>query len=130
VYEAWHNPFPALVGPVKSHKQAEREDRKRRNHKLPESPNRPEVPSPPRRRIDHFVMNLPGTALEFLDAFRGSFASIRDEAGFGEVYNVMPMIHCHCFTRELERLQAETDIREVCISQHHPFVYMSFIFIL
>ena len=68
-------------------------------------------------------MNLPGTALEFLDAFHGCLASIRDEAGFAEVYDVMPLIHCHCFTRELERPGAETDIREVCIC-HQSFVYM------
>ncbi|OBZ90883.1 tRNA (guanine(37)-N1)-methyltransferase [Choanephora cucurbitarum] len=43
--------------------------------------------------FSHFIMNLPATAIEFLDAFRGIYKgqSIPSES--------LPMIHCHCFTR-------------------------------
>ncbi len=82
----------------------------------------------PRRLIDHFVMNLPGSALEFLDAYRGAYRAIveapggaeelqreqerverdaaekknkgeKEDAGQGEVW---PMVHVHCFTKDLE----------------------------
>lgn len=65
-----------------------------------------------RRRISHFVMNLPDSAITFLDAFRGILV---DDGGrpLNEEYEVMPMVHCHCFTRELEPEAAERDIRKV-----------------
>jgi len=74
-------------------------------------------PLPPqpssRKRISHFVMNLPDSAITFLDAFRGIFApssgSVND---LQELYDVMPMVHCHCFTRELDRDAAERDIQQ------------------
>jgi tRNA (guanine37-N1)-methyltransferase len=40
--------------------------------------------------FDHFVMNLPATAIEFLDAFVGLYSEPTR----------LPMIHCHCFTRD------------------------------
>ncbi len=55
-------------------------------------------------------MNLPDTAIQFLNAFRGLLSDrTRD---LGETYNIMPVVHCHCFTRELEPQEAEKDIRE------------------
>ncbi|KAJ3007700.1 hypothetical protein NUW54_g3441 [Trametes sanguinea] len=70
---------------------------------------------PRRQRISHFVMNLPDTAILFLDAFRGVLAP--DNAGGRDLSGLydeasMPMVHCHCFTRELEPEKAETDIRQ------------------
>lgn len=66
---------------------------------------------PPRKRIDHFVMNLPDSAIQFLDAFRGIISSPE----LKELYEVMPMIHCHCFTREVtDPTRVEVDIRLVC----------------
>ncbi len=73
-------------------------------------------PGPQRPCINQFVMNLPDTAILFLDAFRGVLsranAGDRDLSG---LYNdaSMPMIHTHCFTRELEPARAEADIRQV-----------------
>ncbi|KAF8327587.1 Met-10+ like-protein-domain-containing protein [Cantharellus anzutake] len=106
--ESWHTPFPGLNGPFKTPKQLERESRHRRNHNLPGSLP---VDVLPRRYIGHFVMNLPGMALEFLDAFRGCLSAIKNEDGFNSTYDVMPLVHCHCFTRESERDKAEADIR-------------------
>ena len=65
-------------------------------------------------------MNLPDTAIEFLDAFRGIFRAERpggqEVARLYDDERSMPMIHCYCFTRELEPDKAEMDIRQV--SQH------------
>jgi tRNA (guanine37-N1)-methyltransferase len=73
-----------------------------------------EPPKVGRMRISHFVMNLPDSAIQFLDAFRGILsridASYRD---LREIYDVMPMIHCHCFTRELDHDKAKADILTV-----------------
>ncbi|KAI0059504.1 hypothetical protein BV25DRAFT_1809070 [Artomyces pyxidatus] len=69
---------------------------------------------PPRRRIAHFVMNLPDSAITFLDAFRGILVPSPDapeDAGLDTLYGVMPFVHCHCFTREAEPGGAERDIR-------------------
>src|SRR6266436_9602034 len=72
---------------------------------------------PPRKRIAHFVMNLPDSAITFLDAFRGIFAQSlspsTSDIDLRALYDVMPMVHCHCFTRELDREAAERDIRHV-----------------
>lgn len=77
----------------------------------------PPLQQPPRRRIAHFVMNLPDSAITFLDAFRGVFAQSSSPSAsdidLKGLYDVMPMVHCHCFTRELDREVAERDIRHV-----------------
>jgi tRNA (guanine37-N1)-methyltransferase len=60
-------------------------------------------------------MNLPDSAIEFLDVFRGilSFPELNN------FYDVMPMIHCHCFTREVtDPEKAEQDIRVVRKTLH------------
>lgn len=60
-------------------------------------------------------MNLPDTALEFLDAFRGILIPRGETGGrLDGVYATMPMVHCYCFTRELDPHKAEADIRQVC----------------
>ncbi|KIM88837.1 hypothetical protein PILCRDRAFT_813821 [Piloderma croceum F 1598] len=66
----------------------------------------------PRPRIDHFVMNLPDSAINFLDAFRGIMSPASLGRDVSAIYNVMPMVHCYCFTRELEYDKAEVDIRK------------------
>ncbi|KAM5536047.1 hypothetical protein V8D89_010305 [Ganoderma adspersum] len=73
------------------------------------------VPGPRRNRIGHFVMNLPDTAILFLDAFRGVLSRAntggRDLSGRYDESS-MPMVHTHCFTRELEPEKAVVDIRQ------------------
>jgi tRNA (guanine37-N1)-methyltransferase len=58
-------------------------------------------------------MNLPDSAISFLGAFRGLFADLRDEVDFADVYKVYPIVHCYCFTRELEFENAKRDILQV-----------------
>ncbi|EKM61665.1 uncharacterized protein PHACADRAFT_82901 [Phanerochaete carnosa HHB-10118-sp] len=69
--------------------------------------------APTRTRVTQFVMNLPDTAILFLGAFRGLLSPVnvggRDLSG---LYAEMPMVHCYCFTRELEPEKAAADIRQ------------------
>ncbi|KAG1787824.1 Met-10+ like-protein-domain-containing protein [Suillus plorans] len=106
------HPFPTYTGP----KLSKMQEKERRKLQLAES--RPiaalglvDLPTvenqSPRHTISHFVMNLPDSAIDFLDAFRGILSE--SEWDFGNYAN-MPMIHCHCFTRELHPDRAEADI--------------------
>jgi tRNA (guanine37-N1)-methyltransferase len=105
VRESWDDPFYDL-GEPKSVNQRAREARQRSSGSI-------STPSKGSRRISHFVMNLPDSAITFLSAFRGLFTEIRNDPDFEIVYPQNPMVHCYCFTRELEPERAETDIREV-----------------
>ncbi|PCH34211.1 guanine-N(1)--methyltransferase [Wolfiporia cocos MD-104 SS10] len=69
-------------------------------------------PPPLRRRVTQFSMNLPDTAIEFLDAFRGVLSGARERELSGVYEGALPMVHCYCFTRELEPEAAERDIRQ------------------
>ncbi|KAG0250007.1 tRNA(m(1)G37)methyltransferase [Mortierella polycephala] len=57
--------------------------------------------------FDHFVMNLPATAIEFLDAFRGLFHGREEQ--IPEPKTQLPMIHCHCFSKSDK---PDEDVRE------------------
>lgn len=48
------------------------------------------------RTVSHFVMNLPGSALEFLMNFRGLYANHKDLFE-PHTRRQLPMIHCYCF---------------------------------
>lgn len=102
--EAWDNPFPDL-GEVKS---ATRQRRELRKVAPIEAALRQGS-----RRISHFIMNLPDTAISFLPSFQNLFSDLKAAPDFLEVYNEMPFVHCYCFTRELEYDKAEIDIRNV-----------------
>ncbi|WVQ96073.1 hypothetical protein IAU59_003173 [Kwoniella sp. CBS 9459] len=93
------------------------------------------TPQPP-RIIQHFIMNLPDSALTFLGAYRGCFTPLLTDDEFVRHYGAdiatrtststtsddstepstgkesleMPLVHVYCFTREVEREKAEPDI--------------------
>lgn len=94
------DPFPGFT-PAPSRTAKKKEDR---SQPLVTT----QLPLPPvRKRISHFVMNLPDSAIQFLDAFRGIFSNPE----LREIYDTMPMVHCHCFTREVaDPKKAEADI--------------------
>jgi tRNA (guanine37-N1)-methyltransferase len=108
----YDDPFPAYVSPKSSKTQEEKERKRLRSQS---GGNRFRYPETSSTNDITLVMNLPESAITFLDAFRGLLVDdgSRDLAG---VYLQMPMIHCHCFTRELEFKSAERDIRRVRIS--------------
>jgi tRNA (guanine37-N1)-methyltransferase len=47
-------------------------------------------------RINHFIMNLPATAVEFLPMFRDAYSEIE------AFENALPSVHCYCFERSEE----------------------------
>lgn len=123
-------PLPPAV-PPKSKTQQYREQRREREanaqikqceSSIQSSPPPIRTSLPQRNRITQFVMNLPDSAIQFLDAFRGIFSS--DNAGGRDLSGVydkttLPMVHCYCFTRELEPDKAAVDIRKVGDHKSH-----------
>lgn len=67
------------------------------------------------QQVDHFILNLPDSALTFLDAFRGCLTPLLSQEGYDRQAATLPMVHVHCFTREMERDAAETDILAVSL---------------
>lgn len=130
--EIWKRPFTPLPPPATILRKLEKEKRRAREaakageattestKSSTEDPNQtvlPEQPSP--RHISHFVMNLPGSALEFLDAYAGSYAPLLQEPDFPGKENIeMPLVHVHCFTKEIEPGKGEVDILEVRNIEH------------
>lgn len=120
VGRAKDHPFPAYTGPKLSKMQ---EKEQKRRLQLPKSSPASAIASvdqstgikhlSPRQAISHFVMNLPDSAIDFLDCFRGIFSGSAGERDLSGIYTNMPMVHCHCFTRELQPDMAEADIRQV-----------------
>ncbi|XP_033110444.1 tRNA (guanine(37)-N1)-methyltransferase-like [Anneissia japonica] len=51
-----------------------------------------------RERNVHIVMNLPSSALEFLDAYRGLVSDVSDMV---QSQLPLPTVHCHCFSKEV-----------------------------
>lgn len=116
----WTEPFEPYTSPAEM-KRREKEARRRREQGLP--PASPSVTVCSRSEtqlVDHYIMNLPDSALEFLDAFTGLYDPLTAEPGFVEAVEKrgLPMVHIYCFTREFEPDKAQTDVCEV----RHPSV--------
>jgi tRNA (guanine37-N1)-methyltransferase len=47
----------------------------------------------PGKMFSHFVLNLPATAIEFMEVFREAFTAC------DFIHNKMPWIHCYCFSK-------------------------------
>ena len=60
--------------------------------------------------FDHYVMNLPGSAIEFLDAFQGIYA--QHEGLFASNQRSLPMIHLYLFQAKCETEREEQE--EIC----------------
>ncbi|KAI5279185.1 tRNA(m(1)G37)methyltransferase [Ascosphaera aggregata] len=67
----------------------------------PASPTRPLKESPEiitcPRTFDHYVMNLPATAIDFLGAFRGIYAG-RENLFEPSGSRKLPLVHVYCFS--------------------------------
>lgn len=110
IVEALDRPF-TNIRPIQSSKERSKQARSS-TQPLPLPPS-----LPVQSAIQHFVMNLPATALEFLDAFKPAFNQASHASRIREVYGStgLPVVHCHCFTRELEKEKAEGDITKASI---------------
>lgn len=112
ISSAIDNPLPPYSGPKLSQRQLRQESRVHGQSAGNPPPPESQHTLPPRRAVTQFVMNLPDSALDFLDAFRGILTPLIDR-GLSNIYTKMPLIHCYCFTRELELDKATEDIRQV-----------------
>ena len=86
---------------------------------LSRAENTMQDPNPPPRLVNHYIMNLPDSALTFLDAFWGVLIPLLHLEGFeAELRKYgLPLIHVYCFTRELDPADAEKDI---CLVRSSP----------
>ncbi|CAO1634387.1 unnamed protein product [Parajaminaea phylloscopi] len=83
---------------------------------LEETASGKELVTPPSRLTDHFIMNLPATAIEFLDAYRGLYTALAHKISGGcEAIRAemqaksrdnprggRPFVHVHTFTKDME----------------------------
>lgn len=118
----WNEPFAPYSKPLSSKTKSKLARQATKSAQDPFSTSTPtptadSTPSlPPRPLINHFVMNLPALAIEFLDAFKGLYRPLFELEGAREAVEeageaALPMVHCYCFTKSPET--AEEDILEV-----------------
>ncbi|KAL2860788.1 uncharacterized protein BJX67DRAFT_375800 [Aspergillus lucknowensis] len=79
----------------------------RRSKKIESQQNKTPLPRPEvfyRPKVfDHYVMNLPGTAIEFLDAFNGVYAGYEDLFA-PHTDHALPTVHVYCFSGNSENV--------------------------
>lgn len=129
VKRAWRREIASWAGPKTSKELNKLERARRKALRDAEVETQPSVEtvaslridactSAPSRLVDHFIMNLPASALEFLDAYRGLYRELAREVGLETLDEEIqhkrqskspedqasqwPMVHVHCFTKELE----------------------------
>jgi tRNA (guanine37-N1)-methyltransferase len=124
---AWTKPF-APYAPKPNTRQNDKAARKERERRKAESlPPAPPTPAPTEptgplkpRLPEHYIMNLPDSALTFLSSFPSSFTPLLSNESFKATYPSledvpMPLIHVYCFTREMEYETAEKDVLQVSL---------------
>lgn len=138
--EVWTRPFDPAPPPKMSNRQRDREAKEaRRKREQAKDAGQPvaetaamPVPSQeasiesqsvhPPKLISHFIMNLPDSAITFLPSYVGCYTPLLSEKTFVDEYGgkeeakqkvEMPMVHCYCFTKEIETDKAEMDILQV-----------------
>ncbi|GAA5974067.1 hypothetical protein JCM11641_008242 [Rhodosporidiobolus odoratus] len=136
VLSIWNDPFPAYEAPLSSRERSKRARAARAAREAgstaaavasepsskpqatstsPASPLPPSasaelpVPVKSRRLPNHYIMNLPASALTFLDAYSGLYRGLSDLVGAEEARKAiaeaggLPVVHCYCFTKEVEK---------------------------
>jgi tRNA (guanine37-N1)-methyltransferase len=135
---AWTKPFAPYAPKVTTRekdKAARKERERRKAEGLPPLPATPTVantePAQPLtpRLPEHYIMNLPDSALTFLSSFPSSFTPLLSNESFNTAYPSredvpMPLIHCYCFTREMEYETAEKDVLQVSLSRTNKIALM------
>ncbi|KAH9837256.1 Met-10+ like-protein-domain-containing protein [Rhodofomes roseus] len=111
----YDEPMPPVPPPKLSRVEKREARKKRAERDLPPAPDaRREAAR--RTRITHVVMNLPETAIDFLNEFNGVLGPVKAQGrGLSGIYDSpenMPMIHCYCFTKILDYEAATVEIRQ------------------
>lgn len=84
--------------------------------------SKPQPPQEPRLipypiTFAHFVMNLPASAVEFLDAFIGSYSFLPTPEEKEEMKQHMPTVHVHTFHREQPGSEEEKRAKEDVVKE-------------